>query len=230
MDLPTELFERQLEILSGAAPVSMRQALSRLRAADGVMDASLPIVVTFDDGTADFVDTALPLLVQHRIPSLLYVATRFIEEGREFPRGGRPSSWAGLRDALSTGLVTIGSHTHSHRLLDRVSSAEAESDLRRSVDLIGEQLGVVAEHFAYPKAVGAGELTESIVRRLFISASLGGNRANVPGRTDPFRLARTPIQASDGMHWFEAKVAGGLALEDKARRLLNRARYRRVEL
>jgi hypothetical protein len=66
---------------------------------------------------------------------------------------------------------------------------------------------------------------EAIVRRLFVSASVGGNRVNVLGCTDRHRLARSPIQASDGMRWFEAKRSGGLLLEERLRRALNNLRY-----
>ena len=42
---------------------------------------------------------------------------------------------------------------------------------------------------------------------------------------DPYRLARSPVQYSDGMRWFRHKAAGGLGFEDTLRRLLNRGRY-----
>ena len=42
---------------------------------------------------------------------------------------------------------------------------------------------------------------------------------------DPYRLARSPVQYSDGMRWFRHKAAGGLGLEDTLRRVLNRGRY-----
>jgi hypothetical protein len=47
----------------------------------------------------------------------------------------------------------------------------------------------------------------------------------VYGATDPYRLARSPVQRADGMHWFERKLAGGLRLEDDVRRWANRVRY-----
>jgi hypothetical protein len=68
----------------------------------------------------------------------------------------------------------------------------------------------------------------------FRSAALAGTRVNpyrtkqTPGGTDPQRLARSPIQASDGMQFFERKLAGGMALEDSFRRAMNRARYARA--
>jgi peptidoglycan/xylan/chitin deacetylase (PgdA/CDA1 family) len=191
--------------------------VTALASADQVSNRRQPVVVSFDDGTVDFVETALPLLVRYSIPVTLYLATSFVEDGRLFPRGGVPLSWSALREALTTGLVTIGSHTHSHALLDRVTPIEAEAELRRSIDLVGDRLGVATEHFAYPKAALPQEAVEEIVRRLFVSAAIGGNRANVPGRTDVHRLARSPIQASDGMRWFASKLAGGLALEERLR-------------
>ena len=69
-----------------------------------------------------------------------------------FPSSGRPVSWSALRDACSTGLVDIGSHTHTHRLLDRTPPGAAADELDRSIGLIGERLGRVAHDFAYPKA------------------------------------------------------------------------------
>ncbi len=77
------------------------------------------VVITFDDGTDDFCDHVVPALVEYDLPATLYAATHFIDTGEPFPWGAPPASWAGLADAASTGLVTIGSHTHTHALLDR---------------------------------------------------------------------------------------------------------------
>jgi hypothetical protein len=63
------------------------------------------------------------------------------------------------------------------------------------------------------------------VRARFRSAALAGTRANVVGRADHHRLARSPIQVSDRGRWFGHKLRGGLGLEDDIRRVLNRRRY-----
>ena len=63
------------------------------------------------------------------------------------------------------------------------------------------------------------------VRSRFRSAALAGTRANVAGHTDRYRLARSPIQISDGRVWFERKVAGGMSFENTMREALNRLRY-----
>jgi peptidoglycan/xylan/chitin deacetylase (PgdA/CDA1 family) len=181
--------------------------------------------VTFDDGTADFVDEVLPVLVEHEVPAVLYVATAFVAEQRSFPDGGVPLSWSAIRDAASTGLVAIGSHTHAHILLDRVDASAAAADLDRSIELIAAEVGAPPCHFAYPKALGANTATARVVSERFESAAIAGTRPNRYGRTDPMRLARSPIQRSDGMRWFERKVNGGMAFEDDVRRVANRFRY-----
>lgn len=240
IDLDAPRFDDQIAAVAATSRVvSLGGALEQL-AANSPTSSESSIVVTFDDGTADFVEVALPILVEHRVPATLYLATGFVEDGLAFPAGGRAVSWSALRDACSTGLVDIGSHTHTHRLLDRTPPAEAADELDRSIDLIGEHLGQVALDFAYPKAVPGSPGVAQLVRGRFRSAALAGTRVNPYRRasagsgkarargTDPYRLSRSPIQVSDGMQFFERKLAGGMALEDSFRRVLNRVRYAKV--
>ena len=233
VDPPTGLFAEQLECLAASGRVTTLDAsLDALatsrspdRTGDAVDDRNDLIAITFDDGTADFVEVALPLLEQHHLPVTLYLATAFVEERRPFPGDAPAVSWAALRDAESSGLVTVGSHTHSHALLDRLPPAEIASELDRSRALIETHLGHSPTHFAYPKAVRGSSEAEAAVRARFRSAALAGTRPNPYGRTDPYRLARSPIQLGDGMTWFRRKLEGGMGLEDSLRTLANRRRY-----
>ncbi|HEY6698203.1 MAG TPA: polysaccharide deacetylase family protein [Acidimicrobiales bacterium] len=228
-DLPVTVFEAQAEALAASGRVvPLGDALSRLAVpADRADTASAadPVVVTFDDGTSDFADHAVSILERYRLPVTLYAATSFIDDGRPFPGDGRPLSWRGLADACASGLVEVGSHTHGHVLLDRLPAAEVAAELDRSIELIGEHVGRPPLDFAYPKAVPGSPTADQEVRRRFRSAALAGTRPNPFGATDPHRLARSPIQRSDGMRWFERKVGGGMAMEDGLRRALNRWRY-----
>jgi peptidoglycan/xylan/chitin deacetylase (PgdA/CDA1 family) len=225
LDLPLDLFEAQAAALAASGRVvPLGDALARL--ADPVATGGpAPVVLTFDDGTVDFVDRALPVLERHRLPVTLYAATSFIDEGRAFPGDGCPVSWQGLADARATGLVEVGSHTHGHRLLDRLPPSEVAGELDRSIALIAEHLGQPPLDFAYPKAVAGSAAADRAVRARFRSAALAGTRPNPIGATDPYRLARSPIQRSDGQRWFERKLDGGMAAEDALRRRLNRWRY-----
>jgi peptidoglycan/xylan/chitin deacetylase (PgdA/CDA1 family) len=224
-DLPLSLFEDQVAFLAEQADVVALDDGLRL-IASSASGASSMVAITFDDGTADFAELALPVLERHHIPVTLYLATSFVEDQRHFAEDGVPISWDAVRDARSTGLVSVGSHTHSHALLDRLPAAEVENELDRSIGLIGERLDAAPAHFAYPKAVPGSPIAERAVRARFRSAALAGTRPNRFGTTDPYRLARSPVQVSDGMPWFVRKARGGLALEDRVRGLVNRGRHR----
>ncbi|NNE73148.1 MAG: polysaccharide deacetylase family protein [Acidimicrobiales bacterium] len=223
VDLPTGLFEEQMAALARTKSVlRLDDAVARLARGE---DLTGRVVVTFDDGTADFESDALPVLECYHLPATLYVATDFVDQNRPFPDDGKPLSWAALADCVATGLVDVGSHTHTHVLLDRVTTAEAIDELERSIDLINTNLQLDADHFAYPKAVAPSAPVEEVVRDRFVTAALAGTRPNPAGRTDLHRLSRSPVQVADGMRYFEQKVSGGMRLEDDLRRLLNRRRY-----
>lgn len=226
VDLDQGVFDDQLQYLVEHHRVLTLDEAAAELAAGSAEPARPGVVLTFDDGTADFTDVAVPLLVERGVPATLYVATSFVDDGTPFPWGAPPTSWAALRDAAATGYVTLGSHTHQHRLLDRLPPAELAADLDRSIDLLAATAGAPPVHFAYPKAVPPSAAAEIEVRRRFATAALAGGRVNRPGRTDLRRLGRTPVQASDSPHGFAAKAAGGLRLEGALRAAVASARYR----
>jgi peptidoglycan/xylan/chitin deacetylase (PgdA/CDA1 family) len=224
VDLEPSLFDEQMEALSASGHVvSLGEALDALTRQPPPTEPR--VVVTFDDGTADFADVALPIITRHRVPVTLYLATAFVEGGMSWPDGGRPLSWSALADACATKLVEIGSHTHAHRLLDRLPARDVADELDRSIELIRDRLGRTPVDFAYPKAVLGSPAATTAVRQRFRSAALAGTRINEYGHADPYRLGRSPIQVSDGIRWFTQKAAGGMALEGAARAWVDRVRY-----
>jgi peptidoglycan/xylan/chitin deacetylase (PgdA/CDA1 family) len=180
------------------------------------------VVVTFDDGSADFHQHVLPILAEHRLPALLYLATGAVTDA---PRD-EAITWSQLGEAVATGLVEVGAHTHGHTDLSRASYAEAEEEMRRCKDLIEDRLGVACRHFAYPWAVGSPE-ADRAARDLFRTAALSAWRTNRRGRTDLHRLGRTPVLRSDGPRFFRAKVRGMLDGEALAYRVLRRGPWGR---
>lgn len=227
VDLEPAVFDAQLaHLVEHLRVLSLDDAVAELAGGPPPDDDRHGVVVTVDDGTDDFVDVVVPILERHRVPATLYVATHYVESGEAFPWGAPPTSWRALGESLSSGLVTLGSHTHSHWLLDRLDPDETRADLDRSIELLGERVGVVPAHFAYPKAVAPSAANEVEVRRRFASAALATSRVNRCGRTDPHRLWRTPVQRSDDLDRFASKAGGGMRLDGEVRALAARWRYR----
>ena len=134
------------------------------------------------------------MLDRHGVPATLYLATDFVDRALPFPDDGVALSWSALADMVASGRWQIESHTHTHALLDRLADDAIADELDRSIDLIGEHLGRRPEHFAYPKALAPSAAADQAVRARFRSAALAGTRVNRFGATDPWLLARTPIQ------------------------------------
>ncbi len=223
MDLAPAEFERQLDhLIETTRVISLDEAAVELASTS---TSTWPaVVLTFDDGSADWIDVVAPMLAARGLPATWYVATSFIESGA-LPDGMPAASWSGLTDAAASGEITIGSHTHRHLLLDRLDRTSVGDELDRSIDLITMHTGRRPRHFAYPKAVRPSTSADAQVRRRFDTAVLAGTRANLVG-ADLHTLNRSPIQASDDLRSFDRKVAGGMHLEDAARTAANRVRYR----
>lgn len=212
VDLPAATFARQLDLLSERRVVSLDEAL-RTDAPASTAPARAPaVVLTFDDGTADWPEVVMPMLLERGLPATFYVSTDFVERQRPFPDDGRPVSWAGLADMLGTGLVTIGSHTHTHRVMAGLTTQQAIAEVDRAIELIENRLGVTPAHFAYPKAVAPSPAADVVVRRRHASAVLAGNRAAHAG-ADTYRLGRHAVTVADDERAFQRKVAGGHVLE-----------------
>jgi O-antigen ligase/peptidoglycan/xylan/chitin deacetylase (PgdA/CDA1 family) len=210
IDVPLEQFEEQMAVLAARGDArSLDEGLS----GGGV-------VVTFDDGQIDFHRHALPVLVEHRIPSLLYLATGLVDSG---PEG---LTWGQLREAVGTGLVTVGGHTHAHTDLSRSTEAEADRELAMCKAMVEDNLGVPCRHFAYPWAVGSAAAERS-VRRHFETAALHAWRINRGSNIERYRLGRTPVLRSDGSFFFGAKLRGMLDGESLAYRALARGPWGR---
>jgi peptidoglycan/xylan/chitin deacetylase (PgdA/CDA1 family) len=138
------VFDGQMEWLSRHRfhPISDRQLLRALNL--GTPLPKRPVLITFDDGYADVLYNAAPVL--HR---LHWPATAFIITDRV--GGPDPSflTWAELRDLEQDGF-TIGSHTVHHLDLTKVPPGQAWFELLQSRLTLERRLGRPVHSFAYP--------------------------------------------------------------------------------
>jgi peptidoglycan/xylan/chitin deacetylase (PgdA/CDA1 family) len=93
----------------------------------------------------------------------------------------------------------IGSHTHRHELLAKLTPEEQLEECLRSRAVIKEKLGVTVDALAYP--VGSRESFSEVTLRCLREAGYrtafsyyGG--VNVPPSVAPFDVARIPVDRS----------------------------------
>ncbi|MGI5454932.1 polysaccharide deacetylase family protein [Streptomyces sp. CA-249302] len=110
------------------------------------------VALTFDDGYADFVDNALPLLRHYGHGATLFVLPgRLGGDNAWDPQGPRkPLLTAdGIRHAATEG-IEIGSHGLTHLDLTKADDATLEAEVYESRAVLEELTGAQVAGFCYP--------------------------------------------------------------------------------
>jgi glycosyltransferase involved in cell wall biosynthesis/peptidoglycan/xylan/chitin deacetylase (PgdA/CDA1 family) len=149
---PAEL-EEQLAFLQAGGFYSLPiESWAQAGAADRPINGR-PVVLTFDDGFADFAESAVPLLEKYGFQAEVFIVTGYVggENGWEtaWRAHDRLMDW-GTLEALPPATVRIGSHTHTHQMLPAVSTEEAMRELVTSRITLEDRLGRAVSSVAYP--------------------------------------------------------------------------------
>jgi O-antigen biosynthesis protein len=170
-----------------------------------------PVVLTFDDAFTDFETAALPILQSHGFPATLYVPTAYVGRTatwlRDCNEDQRPIlSWRALRDIVSAG-VEVASHSHTHPQLDRMARPVVRDEVRRSREMLEDNLGVRIEGFAYPFGYWNGNV-RSCVSAAGYSYSCAVGELPASATADPLTLPRVTVVSGLGVDGFARLLAG----------------------
>jgi peptidoglycan/xylan/chitin deacetylase (PgdA/CDA1 family) len=200
--VPPRDFGEQMRLLAETkAVLPLHEALTFL----GRGEMGVPrVVLTFDDGTSDFLEEALPVLSRFGLPATLYVSPGLV--GRRGYLG-----WNDLASVAESSGVSLGSHGLDHRSLGRLEPEEIREQVIRSRHLLEDRLGRRVITLAYPFGTRRDydERVKQLVREAgYQAACTSMNGVNESG-ADRYELKRTKIENSDGP-LFPRILAGGL--------------------
>lgn len=179
----------------GFTPVPLGSLVEAISSATPLPER--PAVVTFDDGLADFIDGALPVLVDRNVPATLFVTTSFVGRTSEWlgplGEGQRPMlSWPQLRELVHAG-ITIGSHGRTHRPLDELRPVELTTEIETSRSELEEELQTPVDLFAYPHGYHSTAV-KTVVARSGYSGSCAVRNAISSTNDDVMALSRVMIE------------------------------------
>jgi peptidoglycan/xylan/chitin deacetylase (PgdA/CDA1 family) len=168
-----------------------------------------PIVLTFDDGYADLIEEALPILIEHGFPATVFVTTGWLRNaGRNAvaTAPGRMLSWAQLAELSAAG-VEVAAHSHSHPQLDQISAARLQAELSDCKRLLEDHLGRSVCSLAYPYGYSSKRV-RTVAREIgYLQAAVVAN-ATAASTCDPFRVPRLTIRRSTSSAAFASTVNG----------------------
>jgi peptidoglycan/xylan/chitin deacetylase (PgdA/CDA1 family) len=185
ISMPPATFRRHIRFLAAAGipVVPLAQVLTRPGS----------VAITFDDGFANLIDHAIPILAEHNFPATLFLASGYC---------GRQNNWPGqsYRKAPALPLmswdqaaalppsITIGAHTVNHLNLARLKPEECERELRECRAQIQQRLGRAPCWLAYPYG-SSSHLVQAIARRYF-NLAVGTTLGFLPARPNAMNLPR----------------------------------------
>lgn len=174
VSIAPQTFAGQMKALAeaGFRGISMREALA-FRQANRRWPESC-VVLTFDDGFANFHETAMPEIDRHGFNATVFVISGHVGGRNDWdaPPAGLGSqqmmNWQQVRELSGMG-VEIGAHTRTHPDLRRLSEKQIEEEIAGSCADISDRTGEAVENFAYPYGY-LNRQAEEIARRTVRSA------------------------------------------------------------
>ena len=163
-----------------------------------------PVMITFDDGTDDFYDTAWPILRDCDLSAEVFIVTDLVgnkaiwdaEYGRPAPLMGADKIKSLVREG-----VRFGSHLATHRAPDGLASAELAAELARSRSVLEAWTGAPVTEFAAPYGMSDDRLI-NLARRCGYDTIFTSHQGVAQLGDDPYRLPRIGVHGHWGLDRF----------------------------
>ncbi|MEV0589149.1 polysaccharide deacetylase family protein [Nonomuraea sp. NPDC050310] len=168
-----------------------------------------PVVVTFDDGYADFHSNALPVLERLGFPATVFLTSGWVADAGK-DAAGRPLdemlSWTQARECAQTG-IEIGGHSHSHPQLDQLPDVELRAELRKNKALLEEKIGAPVATMAYPYGYSSARVRREVYKAGYF-AGYAVNNAIAADKHDMLAIPRLTVARHTTLSMFKRAVEG----------------------
>jgi peptidoglycan/xylan/chitin deacetylase (PgdA/CDA1 family) len=176
-----------------------------------------PVVLTFDDGYADFYSQGLPLLKRNGFTGTIFVTTGSLGKEGE---AKRMLNWRELAEINEAG-IEIGAHTVKHPKLDLLPENLVREELSASKSLLEDHLGLEVPGLAYPFGY-SNAMVRQVARDLGYTYGYSVGNALTTSTAGKFTLPRLTVRRNTTMDEFRKMVNGQETLTVRRDRLLTK--------
>jgi len=160
------------------------------------------IAVTFDDGYRSFVDVAVPVLSEYKVPVHVFVGTEHLASDPSLHM-----SPAQVRDVASLPGVTVGAHGYRHVPLTTLSDDELRGELTVARRSLEEVLGRSVDTMSYPHGAHDDRVHRSVAAAGYVAAACSDAGTFVSSE-QKLRIPRIDLWALDSPATVRRKVLG----------------------
>jgi len=235
-----EIFAQQMQFLAdnNYNVISLSEAISLIGGSPQIPNYPVTsprkcVVLTWDDGYADFHDNAWPILKKHGFTATMFLPTGYISNDRKSLIGKNCLTWDEVTTLAGEG-ASFGAHTVSHvQLYELYKTASKQSnmsflrrqesietmatidyELRASKQAIEGKLGRPVDQYSY--AYAFPEQDQKFVDIYGKALKREGYRSAVSTRIGTakrgdslYTLKRIPVNSHDDDGFLQAKLEGG---------------------
>lgn len=160
------------------------------------------ISVTFDDGYADNLTVAAPILAESGIPFHVFLCPAFIESGDPaFLNRGQVCELASIPG------VSLGVHGYSHRPLTRMNTNELEAELVCSRKWLEDLVQKPVTSMSYPHGAVNRDVA-AMVSKMGFQLAASSKFGPVLATTNHLNIPRIDIWSLDTCNSFQSKLDG----------------------
>ena len=213
--VPPAAFERQLAWLkqNGWTFLTLRELM------DGGRPPSRSVVLTFDDGYADNLTQALPVMSRYGARGTLFlvaerenndwsVRKKAHHDSGELAREPKLSDDQ-VRELVASGLFELGAHTFTHPPLPDLDDHDREHEVIEIKGHLEARYGVPVTSFAYPFGIYDERDVRLAERAGYTAAVTTEGGIDVDFRNRRLELSRVKISGKEGMFAFRTRVRTG---------------------
>lgn len=224
LEIPPKIFTAQMEWLAAnARVVPLAEIVDTLKGRRRLPERR--VVLTFDDGYADFCVYVAPLLLRLKLPATVFLPTVFVGKTNCWPdssMGEKPlMNWQQVRELAAEG-IEFGSHSATHPVLPSMRSLEVLEELHDSSLAIAQHVGQDPKFFCYPYGKWNRKVRDE-VRDVYDAACSTGAGVVEP-HADPFALPRVDAHYVRDLRCFRKLFTDGFEKYVTLRRWIRRLR------
>ncbi|MGY3056225.1 peptidoglycan/xylan/chitin deacetylase (PgdA/CDA1 family) [Streptomyces sp. TE3672] len=209
MAVPPDRFVRQMELLADGPYTVVDEDALHTMVARGIPLPADAVLLTFDDGYANTIDTVLPVLERLGLPAVMAVCGGYLTDDRpaRLPHPVQEVADLGQVERWLASGRTVAAHTHTHRRLTALSDLALAWQIAGDREVLTELLGRPPRTFAYPYGAYDARVQRTVAG--LYPLALATDEHHRPDLRHPYALSRIQVDPAWSLEAFRTALDSG---------------------